>query len=416
MTVRPRDVHIIGAGFSGMSLALELVSRGCKVHVYDSKPRTGGMIESIPFHGALVETAAHSITRTEKLDRLLNEIGLKAMTPTPTSKRRFILRSGDLRRWPLGLIETVGLIFRFFYAQMRNQARPRTFETLHHWGKRVLGMQATQFLLEPAMQGIYAGDAKSLSSSLLLGPMFNRRKSKKRYSGVVSFQKGVGEIFSAMEKSFLKAGGKLHLGREVSLHELKGTIVVATSIKAAAGLVSEVEPQISSVLSQASMSSLVTVTAHFHRRALHGFGCLIPRGEGPRVLGVLVNSCIFDRKWTVSNESWIYGGAMDPDFVSLSEAEIMKALLDDRKNIFGMAETPKAVHISRWKSALPNYDIHLERALAGLAPVFANLEKTKGLYFHGNYLGGIGLSKILDRGEELAERLMINEKNRPAAE
>src|SRR5262249_11263411 len=161
----------------------------------------------LPFHGAIVETAAHSITRTEKLDRLLAEIGLKPLEPTPTAKNRFIMRAGHPRKWPLGILETLDLVYRFLKAQIFRQVRPQAFETPHRWGERVLGQGGTRFLLEPAMQGIYAGDAARLSSSLLLGPLFNRKKKNRRYSGVVSFQKGVGELFPAMEKAFLKAGG-----------------------------------------------------------------------------------------------------------------------------------------------------------------------------------------------------------------
>lgn len=398
-----------------MSLALELVKRGCKVNVYDSRPKTGGMIESFPFHGALVETAAHSITRTEKLDLLLAEIGIKAMSTAPIAKRRYIFRAGHIHQWPLNIFETIAFGFRFLAALVTGKLRPNANETIRSWGERVLGQTPTHFLLEPAMQGVYAGDGAQLSSTLLVGPIFNRKKKKKGYSGVVSFPKGVAEIFPAMEKALIKAGGRLHLGKKVSIGDLSGTIVIATSIKSAAELAASFDPAVASVFSQVSMSSLVTITAHYYRRAVNGFGCLIPRGEGPRVLGVLVNSCIFDRKWTVSNESWIYGGATDPDFIKLSDAEMTKILKEDRKKIFALDESPRAVHITRWSAALPNYDLHLERALAGIAPTLSSLEKTKGVYFHGNYLGGIGLSKILDRGEELAERLMANEKNRPSA-
>jgi oxygen-dependent protoporphyrinogen oxidase len=55
--------------------------------------------------------------------------------------------------------------------------------------------------------------------------------------------------------------------------------------------------------------------------------------------------------------------------------------------------------IHRWKNALPLYDVELEKVLRDLKKL------PKDLYLHGNYMGGIGLSKILDRSKELAEEI-----------
>ena len=78
-----KEIHVIGAGFSGMSLALELIKHGFRVHVYDSQGRTGGMIESLPFHGAIVESAAHSMTRTEKPAFARKMAEVSPMMPPP---------------------------------------------------------------------------------------------------------------------------------------------------------------------------------------------------------------------------------------------------------------------------------------------------------------------------------------------
>jgi hypothetical protein len=47
---------------------------------------------------------------------------------------------------------------------------------------------------------------------------------------------------------------------------------------------------------------------------------------------------------------------------------------------------------------LPAYDQTLARTLAALRP-------PKGVYFHGNWTGAIGLSRILRSSQELAGRL-----------
>ena len=49
---------------------------------------------------------------------------------------------------------------------------------------------------------------------------------------------------------------------------------------------------------------------------------------------------------------------------------------------------------TRWPEVLPNYGIKLEQALEeAYLPSY--------LYLHGNYMGGIGLSRLLERASEL---------------
>jgi oxygen-dependent protoporphyrinogen oxidase len=55
--------------------------------------------------------------------------------------------------------------------------------------------------------------------------------------------------------------------------------------------------------------------------------------------------------------------------------------------------------VTRWPESIPHYSVDLELAL----PI---LERGAGnLFLHGNYMGHIGLAKILDRAAALPAQL-----------
>lgn len=398
-----QTVHIIGAGFSGLTLAYRLSQGGIPVVVYDKKERTGGLIQTVPLEQGFAETAAHSVSCTPRVEKLCNDLGLEFLRPSPLSKKRYIFRQG-LRRWPLSKFETVILVVRAVFSKLTGRLKPRAAETLSQWGGRVLGKKASHFLLETAMQGIYAGDANALSASLLLAPLF--QKNRERMNGVIGFKQGVGELIQSLSHAIEKNGGRILLRKEIIMKDLEGLVVLATDALSAGELLAPRQPKVSRLLEKIDMLPLTTVTANFKLSPLpQGFGCLFPRSQNIEALGVLFNSSMFQRPWTFRSETWIYGGATDKSIAVLSDDEVKKKLLADRKNALGPQVTPTEIFLSRRHSALPHYSVELERLLNELTPLEEKL-KEDGIYLHGNYLGGIGLSKILERTDRLSEALI----------
>ena len=74
-----------------------------------------------------------------------------------SAPRQVPLSPGEALRIPFGLIRNATAV------------RPKPFETIADWGRRVLGKGTTEYLLVPALGGIYAGDQNRLSASLIFG-------------------------------------------------------------------------------------------------------------------------------------------------------------------------------------------------------------------------------------------------------
>lgn len=397
-------VHIIGAGFSGMTLAYRLSQKGIPVIVYDKGQEIGGMISTHSMGPTFAETAAPSISRTQRVEDFCKELGVDFITPSEKSKNRFIFR-GEIKKWPLGVFETLGLISRAVIAKLTGKLAPRPLETLEQWGVRNLGARASHFTIETAMQGVYAGDARELSASLLLGPLF--KKNRERFKGALGFKSGMTEFFAALKTKIEAQGAIVLLKSNVDLDLLKGPVVIATSADKACDLLKSRSQNLSSLLEKIQMIPLITATVVFEKveNLPEGFGCLIPRSQNLKTLGVLINSSIFDRGWNSRSETWIIGGATEPDLVASSESEIKEMILTERKQIFNTEAPIRDARIFRWNKALPHYTVELEKILLDLEIPRQQLETEQRIFLHGNYLGGVGLSKILEQTDTLAERI-----------
>ena len=400
-----KKISIIGAGFSGLTLALRLAQQGFQVEIYDKNSRPGGLISTEKTEHGLVESAANSVIATQRMQNLFLELGIQSVKPLETSKRRFIFRTKP-HQWPLGIFETLGFVLRlvprFIFA--RTSLKPESQQTLLAWGEKFMGKKATRFLLGPAMQGIYANEISGLSSKLILGPLF--QPGREKYKGLLSGEQGLQTLTDGLFNKLSEMGVKFYLNSQPALSSFTNPVVVATSASAAAELLKEKDPLKSQILAKIPMSSLISSTLFFKapQTRYQGFGCLIPRGLDLKTLGILMNPYIFPHRDRVYNETWLIGGRGEEALLKLNDAEILQRIAEERFRILGAKEGLHDYRIHRWDNALPYYGLDLEKALKELNA----LPASKEVYLHGNYLSGIGLSKILERTEKLALQIGAN--------
>jgi len=175
--------------------------------------------------------------------------------------------------------------------------------------------------------------------------------------------------------------------------------IVCTSARGAAGCLANVAPQLSESLRQIEMMPVVTATCQYEPAAarLKGFGCLFPRREGFRARGVLFNEWIFPGRGPAHSETWIFGGALDPEIVQLSDPDLIRLIACERERLYGQHDEAIGIHLTNWPEALPHYSIDLERILTHLPAPPAKVALV------GNYLGGIGLAKLIERAAVVAK-------------
>jgi oxygen-dependent protoporphyrinogen oxidase len=114
---------------------------------------------------------------------------------------------------------------------------------------------------------------------------------------------------------------------------------------------------------------------------------------------VLANDKIFPGRaregW--HSETWIFGGAEDPDALEMTDHHLLDCIERARSAIHG-EKSGEIEHseVSRWPQAIPHYNLSLERLTF----------PSEGNYIpFGTYLGDLGLGRVLLRAQELARSL-----------
>lgn len=401
---KEKEIQIIGAGFSGLSLAYFFTKKGFKVRVFEETQQVGGLIQSFYENDMLIETAANGFLASKKIEELFQDIGCKILQTKQESKEKFIFR-GQAKRWPLTFFETIHLVAKITKSLVFFQIKPQRAETLKAWCERCLTLKANDYLLQPMVNGIFATNTNQLSAKLVLGSLFFK-KEKGRLKGLLSAEKGMNEVLIKLKDYLRNKGVVFSFGEMQTENKMYHNTFLAIPSFCFKKIKDEEFKKTLTPLQQpinkkeslyfANHLNLLRVTISLKTGSnLKGFGTLFPVVENFHSLGVLINTNIFENRG-VYNESWIMAGSEHPEYFHYSDEKILNLIKEDRARL--STESFEIAHykIIRWENVLPIYNQQLEESLENLSE---SLDKITG-----NYLGVIGLSGIHERNYQLVEK------------
>lgn len=404
----------MGGGISGLFLAYAiyklkpefLTHKNIQIEIIEKSKRAGGLIETQTSNWGLIEKAANGLISTDRVKAMELDLGLQLMAMNPENKKRFIFRNQKPRQIPLGPWETIKLLTNYF-----KKSEPNGGETLDLYARRELGAEATKYLVEPVVLGIFGAPANQLSAKLVYEYFFKLKSDQKEIQkkGTLAPKKGMGALIEALRNHLENKGAQFRFNShilsegELSGYQESGVTVLATNALEAARLTSKLAPELSAGLSKVKYQSLWSVTLGFSQveKPIKGFGCLFPRAEGFSAYGVLFNNFIFDGRGPYHTETWI--------LPSLKENEphegVLDLILKDRRRLYGgKTSAPDQSLFTHWPEALPLYDLELENFLNQFSPKRGYASGR--LFVTGNYWGRIGLSKILDQSFDVAKGVL----------
>ncbi len=409
---RQRRVTVIGAGFSGLATAFYLSRAGFQVEVIEERERPGGLISTTETPFGLVESAANGFLNSALVEELFGLMGLEVVPTLKAAKRRYIFRRGFPRRWPLGILATLSLVgFVLMFLFRREKVAPHPHEAVRAWTERTMGREAGQYLVEAFLQGVYAGDPARMSATLLFGRFFEKRrqsksKAKLQTRGTVSTMNGMGQLITRMRERLERQGVVFVMNQKfpVFAGEPRWPHVVATSAHAAGELLRELDQVRAQACAGVELVPIISVAIGFKEAPpeTRGFGCLFPPVEGRKALGVLMNSFIFpNRSLKGFSETWIFGGARAnaAELMAIPDKDVIEMAVSERQETLNATGAYSGYRITRWPAALPHYTLALEETLAEMRGLRRNV------VLIGNYLGEIGLARILERAESLPSEI-----------
>ena len=387
---------VVGGGFAGLTTAYYLSRAGFFVEIHEKSDSWGGLLKTHHTEWGMIETAANGILRTQALVELCQDINVSLITASERSRKKFIYRNSP-KRWPLSWMETLTLFPSVISLLInRSHKKPKPGQNLSHWVKHTLNPTALEYLIAPALQGVYASDPEKLSAPLIMNRFFNPRSSREKREklSTVAPERGMGELVNRLVEWLRVHRVVLHLNSHYTLPErLDCPHVVCTGLGEASQIIKGQAPQLYQKLSEVDRHSLLSTTVFFQRSSedLEGFGCLFPRSENFFHLGVLYNDCIFkNRSDKYRSETWIGGGALNPRAIGHSDEEILEWILKDRRRIQENSEVQFS-QTTRWPEILPNYGLELEKALEKILGREKALERSlKEAHLEGGLKGSLG--------------------------
>ncbi len=448
-------IVIIGGGISGLACAARLKQRDIPLLLLEKSDTFGGVIQTIQQEGFLIEFGPQGVLLTPELRELTGLAGLTSdlLQANPRAPR-FIYMRGRLVRAPLSppaLIATklfdAAAKWRLLTEPLRHTRPPDDDESIAAFTRRKFGDSVLDNLVGPFVSGIYAGDPELLSlraafpqmhkweserGSIIRGAI---KQSRSRSKGAPSrptlhsFKRGTGSLLqtlgtylganarsgvavetiervaSVSEQSF-----RIHVSSQGRVESLDASaVIVATDPAAAARLLTPISRKFPSLLEPIPFAPVAVVATGYRASSIStkidGFGFLIPRKEGPRILGTVFNSSLFPGRAPEGHVllTSFAGGATNPDFCAQPEDRIAVAIHEDLARILGISEPPVIQRVLVYPHALPQYNIGHTRTIAALEET---CREFPGIFLAGNYLEGPSTGACVTRSFRLADSIL----------
>lgn len=438
-----KSIAILGAGITGLTAAYRLTQRGHRVRVFDASDRVGGAIGTeVTDEGWLVERGPNTLLAGEPaFAALISELGLapEMLRAATAAKHRYIVRRGRpvaLPLSPLALLPSrllsIGAKSRVF-REMRFRPRTRDSDvSLAALVREHFGDEIVDYVLNPFITGIYAGDPAKLSGRYALPKLWAAEqahgsllraqaaaaKSRSPEAGIVSFRRGLqtlpdalaarlpaGTIALRRKITALTPGAHWTVAGDDGTAEKFDAVITALPAPSLAALRIGANTPLASldVIAHPPVASLFLGYPREHvAHALDGFGLLVPAVERFSVLGVLFSSTLFPGRAPAGHVALtvLVGGTRQPELARLSVDALLTRIAPDLEKLLGVRGAPVFQRHAFWPRAIPQYDLGYEHHLSTIAAV----ENTHpGLLIGGQVRDGIALPACLAAGERLAQ-------------
>ncbi len=439
---------VVGGGISGLVCAYALRKSGIDAQLVEASPRPGGVINSVIRDGFLLELGPQSFSGTPAVRELCEDLGISnELLQAPPRAPRYILIDGELRPVPLSPPA-------FFMSSLINSSTkwallrdifgksipPNADESVAAFVRRKFSAQLLDRLVAPFVSGIYAGDPERLSlrssfpqlyeaekaaGSIVRG-MIRRSKSNKgtRERPILqSFREGnetlvralANKLGPALLTSTCVAGMsrqndgsfQIHLENSDGSESVSAnSVILATPTDVTGRLLSQLDSPLETQLSSIDYAAVAVVSLGYRKRdvghPLNGFGFLVPRSAGLRVLGSVWNSSLFPGRAPESHAllTSFAGGTTDPAAAKLQPEELASLVHREISPLLSIRSEPVFSNVTIWPRALPQYNLgHGDR----LAAVSKLCSRFPGLWLTGNYLRGPAIGSCIDQALTVAE-------------
>jgi oxygen-dependent protoporphyrinogen oxidase len=437
---------VVGGGISGLVCAYALQKAGLEVQLLEASPLPGGVLHSTTREGFLLELGPQSFSGTAQLGQLCADLGINdQVLYAPPRAPRYVLVNGKLQPVPLSppafftssLIDgaTKWALIRDIFGK---SIPPGADESVAAFVRRKFSPQLLDRVAGPFVSGVYAGDPEKLSirsafpqlyeaeksaGSVIRG-MLRLAKSKKdprERPTLQTFREGnetlvralsnkLGPVLRTQDKvtGVSRQGGLLHVrvateGGDQSL--TAKSLILATPADVTGALLGQLDAAFESSLTSVQYAAVAVVSLGYRNsdvgHGLNGFGFLVPRSAGLRVLGTVWNSSLFPGRAPEGNAlvTSFVGGATDPAAAKLTTKELASLVHREISPLLSITGDPVFSNVAIWPRALPQYNLGHSDRLEALTKL---LSRFPGIWLAGNYLRGPAIGSCVEQALAVA--------------
>ena len=449
------EVVIIGAGLTGLTMALYLKKAGINFLIIDKSAKTGGVIQTISERGFVYETGPNTgVVSHPEMTELFEDLAGKCTIEIadPSAKRRLIWKDSQWNALPSGLWSAITTPLFTWYDKFRILGEPfrskgtNPNETLAELVERRLGKSFLDYAIDPFISGIYAGDPNKLVTryalpklwkleqdygSFIRGAMKKAKLSKserdkKATREVFSAKGGLSRLIEAMTESIgpenmilsventlvkpTENGFQLQITTPEQLISIKTKHLVTTcggyALADLLPFLNEEEIAPFNELKYAAVTQVLLGFEKWKGMSLKAFGGLVPGMENKNILGVLFTSSFFEGRAPKGGAllSVFMGGTKRPEIAAMDNCEIESLLNKDLPRMLSNRSlSPDMTRILRYPKAIPQYTESTGRRYEMIERLD---QKYPGLILAGNIRDGIGMADRVKQGRTIADELI----------
>ncbi len=444
------DVGVIGAGIAGLTAAYQLQHAGVDVEVLEASGRVGGMIGTERTNGYLVEMGPNSLRGSnEAQESVIASLGLESevVEANDAASTRYVVREGRPQPLPMSPWTFLTTDLLSASAKLRLLGEPFVSsapggedESVASFVRRRLGPEVLDYMVDPFVGGIFAGDPDRLSlrnafqrlhdmesehGSLFRGLVHaarNRSTDDGPSRGLFSFRKGLQTLPDALATALngrirrntsvqaLRPGGSVQVENDGAQRQHAYDAVISTlPLHALTDIDFPTEVDLDP-LAEVPYPPVSVLALGFReddvQHPLDGFGMLVPSVENEfRILGTIFSSTLFPQRAPDGHVllTTFVGGMRHPDLGRADTQMLSARVQDDLDALLGLQGAPTFVRHVPWNRAIPQY-------MQGYDHVTETIETLESahpwLTLAGNYRQGISVGDALESGADAADRVL----------
>tara|TARA_B100000575_G_scaffold294532_1_gene311194 strand:- start:7628 stop:8947 length:1320 start_codon:yes stop_codon:yes gene_type:complete len=436
------SIAVLGGGISGLAAAWFLKQRGAEVTIFE-KGTPGGAIRTKVKKSLVLDLGPNSLRdKSGELLQLIFELGLKEelLVIEKAFKTRSIVRNGKMQFLKPSLASFLSTDLLSLKAKLRVFTEPfqpsgtEKEESIGSFLRRRVGKEAVNYLADPILSGIYAGDIEKLCKteilpeltryesdykSLIIGMLFkNKTKNYSQKETVFNFRNGMQTLPNCLAE---KLSSELIHTKVTCIKFMNNHIKVTTEdddysfdqvlsclpAHVLSSLIFEYAPDLSNHLEKihypAVLSTCVTYSNKDIPNNTDAFGFLVPRIEGFDLLGAIWKSSIFPSHTPEGQKQFtLLAGGVHKAIKKSEIAKTQNKIIKEFSSIMNINADPIDIDHLYWEKAIPQQNLGYWKIRSAVS----NFMKIhKNFTIGGNYLWGVSIPDCIKQAKLTAQQL-----------